>query len=84
MIGKLFEVYDEAIGLGEHDLACVLEVGERIESEKFRLGIILRSICPTKLKGIVAIRSQVAAAQRRVVAGSAHLSKKLTVFYSRE
>ena len=61
-----------------------LEVGERIESEKFRLGIILRSICPTKLKGIVAIRSQVAAPQRRVVAGSAHLSKKLTVFYSRE
>jgi hypothetical protein len=25
MIGKLFEVYDEAIGLGEHDLACVLQ-----------------------------------------------------------
>jgi hypothetical protein len=25
MIGKLFEVYDEAIGLGEHDLASVLE-----------------------------------------------------------
>ena len=25
MIGKLFEVYDEAIALGEHDLACVLQ-----------------------------------------------------------
>ena len=25
MIGKLFEVYDEAIKLGEHDLACVLQ-----------------------------------------------------------
>jgi hypothetical protein len=25
MIGKLFEVYDEATRLGEHDLACVLQ-----------------------------------------------------------
>lgn len=25
MIGRLFEVYDEAVGSGEHDLACVLE-----------------------------------------------------------
>ena len=25
MIGKLFEVYDEAIGLGDDDLACVLQ-----------------------------------------------------------
>lgn len=25
MIGKLFEVYDEAVGLGEDELACVLQ-----------------------------------------------------------
>ena len=25
MIGRLFEVYDEAVALGEHDLARVLE-----------------------------------------------------------